>query len=802
MHFWNAINQARASIKAKDYTSAGNIIQLLQVELAKQPAASVQQKLDFLKQFQAVYGAASFNQPNKKVVNAQVSTAANIGLDSYVQQVGEGVSLVTCCMNRNENLVKALPSWVACADISEIIIVDWSSREPVADYIAAHGFNDPRIKVIRVDDQPRWILSYAFNIGFRAAAYNKILKTDADIIVYPEFFQRNFLRHDIFIAGDWRIAAKGQEHINGFFYVTRDNLMKIKGFNEYITTYGWDDDDIYHRLEAAGAKRMAVDVNTIYHIPHDDALRVGNLGDSAAVDHLAQLHLSTRFKIRANRFIANAMPTWTKDRVFLPFNIVENASGYLRLQQSGESIHYVPKHIRDDAEYYAELELTSWQAGLRVFDLDKKNLRKLLHVKALEQINRLDIEVANYNQAPGFVFSQQYLLVKMAPGLADKYKTQLTPSMLQLAQFCQSKQLGLVLVCDSRPQVAAVLPDLPCVGFVPGWRNLGELNAVEPKQILQLDAKHAKNYLLTLNEALIPELSNVLAAQAAPSLMLKRDKVFIDAQHGLGNRLRALASGAAIAAATDRELVVVWEPDHHCECRLTDLYNYQGAIIEQAFVNDAAKKGMAVFNYMEIEPGAAKDAAIVLKTGQDIYARSAYVLNSEFTGWEKENTFLRSLKPVEQVMALIAPYQVKHRVGAHVRMEAGKGLDHNTYDAIENWTQEGHDQLHFWRDKSHYSHFIKRIDQLMKEDRQLQLFLATDLPETYQVFQQYYGDKLAFLSRTVYDRSKEQIIYALADAMLLSGCNRLLGSTWSSFSELAMRLSTSLSKIEMSGKEF
>ena len=43
----------------------------------------------------------------------------------------------------------------------------------------------------------------------------------------------------------------------------------------------------------------------------------------------------------------------------------------------------------------------------------------------------------------------------------------------------------------------------------------------------------------------------------APAVAAGRDRVFIDAQHGLGNRLRAIGSAAAFAEATDRELVIV-----------------------------------------------------------------------------------------------------------------------------------------------------------------------------------------------------------------------------------------------------
>ena len=76
------------------------------------------------------------------------------------------------------------------------------------------------------------------------------------------------------------------------------------------------------------------------------------------------------------------------------------------------------------------------------------------------------------------------------------------------------------------------------------------------------------------------------------------------------------------------------------------------------------------------------------------------------------------------------------------------------------------------------------------------------MSENYEVFIKTYGEKLAYLPRAVFDRSKEQITYALADAILLSKTSHLLGSTWSSFSEIAMRLSSEKQIIEMSDFDF
>lgn len=53
---------------------------------------------------------------------------------------------------------------------------------------------------------------------------------------------------------------------------------------------------------------------------------------------------------------------------------------------------------------------------------------------------------------------------------------------------------------------------------------------------------------------------DALGGLAAPALALRRPRLFIDTQHGFGNRMRAIASAAAIAQASGRELVVVWQP--------------------------------------------------------------------------------------------------------------------------------------------------------------------------------------------------------------------------------------------------
>lgn len=602
-----------------------------------------------------------------------------------------GVSLVTCAMNRTDNLLKALGSWLAHAQISEVIIVDWSSRVPVSQSLKDAGVDDPRIRVIRVDDEPRWILSYAFNVGFRMARCERILKADADIVVSDGFFDSNQLPNlDTFIAGNWRTAAADQVHVNGFFYTSRSALAAVGGFNEFITTYGWDDDDLYTRLESAGFIRRDVAPDTIHHLDHSDEERTGE-GDNEQRPARDVISASPRFMIQRNRILCDMLPGWNGQRQLLPLRFTQQDQHLSSLTRAGHHENVVPTHVFDAASRQMLQELMSWDYGPEVRDLNAEAFDRVMQ------------------------------------------------------------------------------------------RPLGELS----KQAF-LDAM-----------ASAPD-----AVPPMPAVSVPRNKIFIDAQHGLGNRLRAIGSAAAIAEATNRELVIVWEPDHHCDCHFGDLFDFDGAVVDKGFLSEADAIGCDVYNYMTAEPGAEKNAPINLNDGRGVYARAAFVLNSEHSHWTAENAFIQSLTPVKMIRDLVASVRNPNDVTAHVRMEGGKQFEHLPYESAENWTQEDHYLIAEWRAKSHFAHFMKRLDQLTVEGRAEQIFVAADRPETYDAFTARYGSRVAFLPRSAYDRSAEQLRYAMADAILLSRAPLMLGSTWSSFSELAMRLAPGGIAVEMSGKDF
>ncbi|MEK7991073.1 MAG: glycosyltransferase, partial [Thiotrichaceae bacterium] len=715
-------------------------------------------------------------------------------VDHYTKEVG--VSLVSCCMNRSDNLLKALPSWIKQDNISEIIIVDWSSEYPVQQMLQEKGIVDERIKIVRVNGEPRWVLSIAFNLGFRAAKFDKILKVDADILLKEQFFEKNMITRDSFIAGDWKKAPKGQTHINGFFYIYRDNLLKVAGFNEFITTYGWDDDDLYQRLDNLSLERVCVDLDSIYHIPHDDVLRHGEqLTEN--YNYLIELRKNLNFKIMTNRYIAFFMPPWKQEKPFTPFDVYQQTSSYIELERiiKGHSPCYVTENIKNDAEYYAATRLAVVKAGDKAYYLTRDQLFSLLSRKPLSEITMFDVEV--HKQFTSFLdWKKNSVFLEL---LTYKNETDRKAFLVMLAQkyAYSDTQLYLKSALDKEVELFRQKGcSVQVINNPVSNHGLFHITATKIDAFAKISDEN-KNLYIKVDDNL---LSHWNKKESAPKSILRR-KIYIDVQHGLGNRLRAYASAAVLAKELDRELVVIWTPDKHCNCYFSDLFNYEGTVISSQYKLDVAT--CDIYNYMEIEEGAEKDKLIKISADKDLYARSAYVLNHPLSTWDKENIELRKLQPTEQVINLVKSVSIKDSIGVHIRMEGGKGHDKQPWDSNDNWHEESHKQIEYWRDRSHYSHFIKRIDEIKNESSSIKkVFLATDLPQVYEALENYYDTNLVYLQRSVYDRSKEQMLYALADILLLSQCKVFLGSYWSSFTELAIRFSITHEKVEICGKDF
>lgn len=197
----------------------------------------------------------------------------------------KGCSLVTCAMNRTDNLLLAIKSWGELDEVSEIIVIDWSSEVPIQYSDLSRNCPSKDIKLFRVNDQPKWILSHAFNLGISFAQYDKLLKLDADILLDFNFLREHSLSDSSFYRGNWKIARDENElHLNGQLYCKTKDFWSVNGYHEGIVTYGWDDSDIYNRLSVSGLRGLDFNYDLLKHIKssHEERHRyqdICNLSD-------------------------------------------------------------------------------------------------------------------------------------------------------------------------------------------------------------------------------------------------------------------------------------------------------------------------------------------------------------------------------------------------------------------------------------------------------------------------------------------------------------------------------------------
>jgi GR25 family glycosyltransferase involved in LPS biosynthesis len=221
------------------------------------------------------------------------------------------ISLICACKNRNSALNVSLNSWLNHKEITEIIIVDWSSDESLEHLISL----DERIKIIRVQNQKYFNQPQPLNLAVSVAKGDYILKVDCDYVFncYYSFFDKYKIDSQSFVSGKSSIVnnefydertgnyivdrnkmsldqltdyynsySSYYRFLTGLLFVSKENFLKVGGYNEdFCEYYSFEDDEIYKRLEMVGLEHKKMDFDYhVFHIPHPDTKRVENFKSS------------------------------------------------------------------------------------------------------------------------------------------------------------------------------------------------------------------------------------------------------------------------------------------------------------------------------------------------------------------------------------------------------------------------------------------------------------------------------------------------------------------------------------------
>jgi glycosyltransferase involved in cell wall biosynthesis len=213
--------------------------------------------------------------------------------------VDEGAySLVAACQLRGNttglnNFEKAFQSWLSVDKLKEIVLVDWASAIPLSDIVDEYRYKIPSsvsIIILRVKTSDKFRISVAYNQAFKLVGLKNILKVDCDTRLSPQLLQYNAIGHQVLkyqVVGpairyrcgvNFANVDENSMHLNGVFVAPTEAIKGIGGFDERFVGYGWDDSNLYMRLNIwrgcsdcnVPTIRIKDDIGEplIYHIPH------------------------------------------------------------------------------------------------------------------------------------------------------------------------------------------------------------------------------------------------------------------------------------------------------------------------------------------------------------------------------------------------------------------------------------------------------------------------------------------------------------------------------------------------------
>lgn len=302
-------------------------------------------------------------------------------------------------------------------------------------------------------------------------------------------------------------------------------------------------------------------------------------------------------------------------------------------------------------------------------------------------------------------------------------------------------------------------------------------------------------------------------------------RLVLTAEHGLCNRLRAIASAVHFAESAGRWLTVVWSEDWHCDCPAQMLFNLPDSFPNVTFVSHfdesvlmSEREEWDVYDLLKTEE---KGSFISEDSPRDIFVRSAYRLNSTFSNWDAEAQVLSRLVPDVKVMRMVhgalADLSGGHSdatfIGVHIRSRSPyseiPGLPRRAYSEEEWRTMAAN------RNASSNPTFVHRMQEKVLEEashsplegglRQPRFFVASDLPGgTENVKMAVPGVPVQFIDNGgSLDRTCRGLRYAVADLFVLARASTLYGSPWSAFTEVAASMAgLAWDDVQLAGRDF
>lgn len=254
--------------------------------------------------------------------------------------------------------------------------------------------------------------------------------------------------------------------------------------------------------------------------------------------------------------------------------------------------------------------------------------------------------------------------------------------------------------------------------------------------------------------------------------------LFAASSSGLGNRLLMLAGCLRVAERTNRRLLLYWPDNDQLGSSFDTLFTNHFDMVDAEDLNFLLRsdRTVKIYNtwrqsgplYTDIDPGGDPETEVIIVKGWVTAKFAGEKRNWKFH--EEIDRHLRTLTPCAEFMKQVAAFPLPpFTLGVHMRR------GDPTREFIDEYR------------RSEDAHFLAIMQAVLDAVPDAHFFLATDHPPTEAQLREQFGDRILTYPKTSLLRHRQAMAEAMMDFLLLSRTAAVLGTHFSTFSEIAAK---------------
>ena len=262
---------------------------------------------------------------------------------------------------------------------------------------------------------------------------------------------------------------------------------------------------------------------------------------------------------------------------------------------------------------------------------------------------------------------------------------------------------------------------------------------------------------------------------------MKKNILVVEATGGLANRMQAISGAVKFASDYKIDKIkILWFNKSNCRCSFDDLFDRSALpenvkmvnfhllpgfydLVWKKFILKLYTKGFeykSLRNNYDLE---AKIRGLVAKApGSSVFIRTGH----EFSEVPGDLKIFKLSKKVQALLEEATKDFSANTIGVHIRRT----------DSTESIA------------KSPSELFYEIMDREIAADPEVKFYIASDNDEEKRLMRERYGDRTIMSFKEARRDTLEGMLDATVEMYTLAGTRRIIGSFWSSYSEMASRI--------------